>query len=161
MGSVALLSSPVEMANVDNRLLIRRLRAIRDQDCADESAWLAASEVFRSHAWKDADLDRALQERDSAHLGTRLQEWESGAQPYPAPDRAILKRALKAFRKRMKIEQLDEESNLGGGPFSGGRRSSLVAMQPPSQYPAEVWQELVQLGRLREVMQGFFELTDD
>ena len=149
------------MADVDNRLLIRRLRAIGEQESAEESAWLAASEVFRSHAWEDEALNQALCERDADHLRQRLAEWEKGAQPYPAPDRAILKRALKAFRKRMKAQQLDEESNLGGGPFSGGRRSALVAMQPPTQYPAEVWQELVRLGRLRESMKGFFELTEE
>jgi hypothetical protein len=55
-----------------------------------------------------------------------------------------LKQALKAFKKRLKLTRLDEESNLGGGPFSKGRDSGIVAIQPHSQYPRQVWYKLVE-----------------
>ena len=71
---------------------------------------------------------------------------------------AYLKQALKAFKKRLKLTQLDEESSLGGGPFSGGRSSDIVAIQPPSQYPREVWEKLVEMGRLRHAGSGLYEL---
>ncbi|UCD51914.1 MAG: hypothetical protein JSW27_04610 [Phycisphaerales bacterium] len=72
-----------------------------------------------------------------------------------------LKRAMKAFKKRLKLMRLDDESTLGGGPFSGGRSSGIVAIQPPSQYPREVWDKLVELGRLRRVEGGLYELSQE
>jgi len=72
-----------------------------------------------------------------------------------------LKRALKAFKKRLKLMRLDDESSLGGGPFSSGRDSGIVAIQPPNQYPREVWDKLVELGRLRRGEGGLYELNRD
>ncbi len=74
---------------------------------------------------------------------------------------AYLKQAMKAFKKRLKLTCLDEESNLGGGPFSSGRSSGIVAIQPPSQYPREVWEKLVEQGRLRRAGGGMYELVQD
>ncbi len=71
---------------------------------------------------------------------------------------AYLKLALKAFKKRLKLTKLDEESSLGGGPFSGGRSSDIVAIQPPNQYPREVWEKLVEMGKLRRAGSGLYEL---
>ncbi len=70
-----------------------------------------------------------------------------------------LKQAMKAFKKRLKLTRLDEESNLGAGPFSGGRNSGIVAIQPPNQYPREVWEKLVEQGRLRRAGGGMYELV--
>jgi hypothetical protein len=70
-----------------------------------------------------------------------------------------LKQAMKAFKKRLKLTRLDAESALGGGPFSGGRDSGIVAIQPPRQYPRKVWDKLVEMGRLRRVEGGMYELV--
>lgn len=72
-----------------------------------------------------------------------------------------LKQALKAFKKRLKLTRLDEESSLGGGPFSSGRGSGIVAIQPPNQYPREVWEKLVEQGKLRRAGSSLYELTED
>jgi len=72
-----------------------------------------------------------------------------------------LKRALKAFKKRLKLTRLDEESSLGGGPFSGGRDSGIVAIRPPDRYPQEAWDKLVELGRLRDAGRGLYQLPLD
>jgi hypothetical protein len=72
-----------------------------------------------------------------------------------------LKQALKAFKKRLKLTRLDAESSLGGGPLSGGRDSGIVAIQPPSQYPRAVWDQLVAQGRLRRAGAGLYELVQD
>ena len=80
----------------------------------------------------------------------------------PSPtDRATIKRAMKAFRKRLKLTRLDEESSLGYGPMTGGRKSSVAAIQPPNQYPPEVWAELVKQGRLKDAGQGFYQLVEE
>ena len=49
-------------------------------------------------------------------------------QPSEGPTKEELKRALKAFRKRLKLTRLDDESKLGGGAMSGGSASSVVAI---------------------------------
>jgi hypothetical protein len=70
-----------------------------------------------------------------------------------------LKRALKAFKKRLKLTRLDCESSLGVGPLSGGRPSGIVAITPPNQYPRAVWETLVEQGRLKKTSQGQYELV--
>lgn len=72
-----------------------------------------------------------------------------------------LKQALKAFKKRLKLTRLDEESSLGGGPLSSGRGSDIVAIQPPNQYPREVWEKLVEQGKLRRAGGGLYELATE
>ena len=69
----------------------------------------------------------------------------------------VLKRALKAFKKRLKLTALDEDSRLGRGAFSAGAQG-ICAIQPPNQYPPEVWAELCRQGKLRHSGHGLFEL---
>ena len=75
----------------------------------------------------------------------------------PAPE--DLKRAFKAFKKRLKLTRLEDESKLGGGPLSSGGQSDIVAITPPSQYPKAVWDALVEQGKLRYAGQGLYELV--
>jgi len=77
------------------------------------------------------------------------------------PTPQLLKQAMKAFKKRLKLTRLDAESSLGGGPFSSGRGSGIVGIQPPNQYPREVWEKLVEMGRLRRIGAGLYELAQD
>lgn len=72
-----------------------------------------------------------------------------------------LKQAMKAFKKRLKLTRLDDESGLGGRRLSGGRSSGIVAIQPPNQYPREVWEKLVEQGKLRRAGSGTYELVED
>jgi len=65
-------------------------------------------------------------------------------------DPAVQKRALKAFRKRLKSYQLDDESSLGHGAFSGGKASGVTSIKPPNLFPRAVWDELVKQGKLIE-----------
>jgi hypothetical protein len=69
----------------------------------------------------------------------------------------ILRRAMKAFKKRLKLTALDEDSRLGKGAFSGGSQG-VCAIQPPNQFPSEVWQELHRQGRLRNIGHGLYEI---
>ena len=68
-----------------------------------------------------------------------------------------LKRALKAFKKRLKLTRIDDESRLGYGPLSGGGGSSIVAITPPNQYPKAIWEELVRQGKLKRAGHGTYE----
>ena len=69
----------------------------------------------------------------------------------PEFDKEELKRALKAFKKRIKLLRRDDESKLGGGAFTGGRKSGIVGIVPPEGFPPEIWTALVAKGRLKPV----------
>lgn len=91
---------------------------------------------------------------------------ESGTDPVSKEhghtvDQETMRRAMKAFRKRLKLTRLDHESKLGVGPLSGGRRHEVDAILPPREFPAEVWQALVAVGELRDAGRGFYELADE
>lgn len=78
-----------------------------------------------------------------------------------SPTKEQLKGAFKAFRKRLKLTRLEAESKISGGPLSGGRRSEIVAIFPPVDYPQPVWDELVKQGKLKYVGQGMYELVEE
>jgi len=71
----------------------------------------------------------------------------------------VLKAALKAFKKRLKLTQLDDNSRIGRGPMSGGQRSTIAGITPPDQYPRAVWEELVKQGKLKNAGQGMYGLA--
>ena len=73
---------------------------------------------------------------------------------------AELKRALGAFKKRLKAIRLHDDSRLGHGPLSTGRREKVVSIQPPGGFGKAVWEELADLGYLKRDTSGFYELTD-
>ncbi|QEF98390.1 hypothetical protein Mal15_24420 [Stieleria maiorica] len=88
-----------------------------------------------------------------------MTEPESTPEP-EAPSKETLRLAMKAFRKRLKLMQLDEESTLGHGPMSSGRKSSIAAIRPPDQFPKAVWQELARQGKLRHDGGGLYAITE-
>lgn len=81
--------------------------------------------------------------------------------PHDPLDPKQVKTAFKAFKKRLKLTQLDEDSKLGVGPMSGGSHSSIVAIQPPSDFSSEIWQELVKQGKLKPAGRGMYELVKE
>ena len=74
-----------------------------------------------------------------------------------APSPETLKAALKAFKKRIKLTQLDQDSRVGKSPLTSGR-STILSISPPNQYPTEVWDALVAQGKLKYAGQGMYEL---
>ena len=83
----------------------------------------------------------------------------SDASQPSAPSPHELKAALKAFRKRLKLIQLDDQSRIGRGPMSGGHASGIMAITPPDQFPPAVWEELARQGRLKRAGSGMYELV--
>jgi hypothetical protein len=77
----------------------------------------------------------------------------------PPPSKEELKLALKAFRKRLKLNRLDDESRLGYGPMSSGGRSGVVAITPPDQFSHAVWEELARQGKLKHAGGTMYELV--
>ena len=87
----------------------------------------------------------------------------SQSQSVPPPSGGVptedLKKAYQAFKKRLKLTRLDDESRLGRGAMSSGSSSGIQAIQPPNQYSKAVWDELVRQGKLRYVGHGMYEMA--
>ena len=122
--------------------------------------WATARAAVDASGEADAGLRAIIEARDGAALATLLKAWASGQTLRPVHDRDVLKKAVKAFRKRLKLLRLDEESRIGGA-FSKGERSGITGIEPPDSYPPDVWAELVRVGRLIEVGHGVLELPPE
>jgi hypothetical protein len=68
-----------------------------------------------------------------------------------------LKKALKAFKKRLKFMRLDDESGLSRG---GGKKSGITGITPPSGHPPGIWEELVSKGKLKREMGSTYSLVE-
>src|SRR6056297_2685697 len=110
--------------------------------------------------------DAIYRARDAEALDAMITELEH-PKPVapPEPGREVSKEekssAMRAFRKRLKLARLADESKLGGHKLSGGRQSNIDAIMPPSQFPRDVWQALASDGRLEDVGQGFYQLKGE
>ena len=108
----------------------------------------------------EEDLVLIVETEAREELAELLAAWASGERLRPTHDRGVLKRAVKAFRKRLKLQRLDQESRLGG-PFSKGESSGITGVEPPDNYGPEVWAELVRTGRLIDAGHRILELPPD
>jgi hypothetical protein len=129
---------------------------------ATEAAWAEADRALAAaREEEDVELYVAVADKDLDALRTIVRQWASGERTLTGHDRDVLKRALKAFRKRLNLARLDSESSVGHGPMSSGRESTIVGVRPPDQYPPEVWDELVRQKRLIAARDGTFELPPE
>ena len=150
----------------ENWLLTSRLRDLAAQlaaapdDEGRERLWTEADRLLAAaDAEEDADLALPIWERDLGGLGERLEAWDAGRAPFPEWDKAVLKRAFKAYKKRLKLIRLDDESTAGVNPLSAGRKSSILGIRPPEQYAPEVWALLIAQGKLCDPGSGLLELA--
>lgn len=100
-------------------------------------------------------LVSALERPPSARAG--------GNPPAPAKDAASelepqMEAALRAFRKRLKLTRLSDESRLSGRRLTSGKPSEIDAIIPPAEFPPEVWKALARAGRLKDMEDGFYGL---
>jgi hypothetical protein len=68
-----------------------------------------------------------------------------------------LKKALKAFKKRLKLMKLDEESGLSRG---NNKKSGITGITPPAGHPPGIWEELVAAGKLKHDMGSTYRLVE-
>ena len=68
-----------------------------------------------------------------------------------------VKKAYKAFKKRLKLTRLDDESRLGRSPLTGGG-TGIESIVPPREYRQEIWDELVKRGQLTPDGDGFYRI---
>ncbi len=77
------------------------------------------------------------------------------------PPKEQVKAAFKAFKKRLKLTVLDEQSKLSRSPVTGGRATNILGITPPREFPQEVWDELVKQGKLKKAGGGTYELVQE
>lgn len=77
------------------------------------------------------------------------------------PTTIELKTAFKAFKRRLKLAQLDEDSSFGRSPLSGGRKIEIVAISPPGEFSQAVWDELVKQKKLKKVGRDQYALATE
>lgn len=79
--------------------------------------------------------------------------------PSPAFSDDELKRAMNAFKKRLKLTKLDQESKLGvNRPMTSGKKSDVMGIVPPTDFPRPLWAELARQGKLKDMGGGFYRL---
>ncbi len=88
-----------------------------------------------------------------------MDDSESTSEPEP-PSKEELRLAMKAFRKRLKLTRLDDESGMGYGPTSSGQRSGIFAIRPPDQFSETIWLELAEQGKLKRAGGGLYSLVE-
>jgi hypothetical protein len=138
--------------------LLRRLSKELVADPANAIAWAQISSAIEVARAAEPELGRIVDARDAAALAALVGKWSSGEALLPEHDRATLKSAVKAFKKSLKVTRLDDESGIGGGAMSSGKKSGIVAIAPPARFAQDVWDELVRQGKLVDARHGIYEL---
>ena len=81
--------------------------------------------------------------------------------PNPSPAWTSRRRscaAMRAYRKRVRVTKLDQESQLARSPLSSGKDADIDAIVPPNQFPPEVWRTLAHRGELEATGDGFYRI---
>jgi hypothetical protein len=152
------------VTDADNWLLRTRLGDVRTriaaagEPAARDAAWRDAEDaVAAAGAGEEADVALPVLERDAAALDALLAGWDARKVPLAAWDQAVLKRALNAFKRRLKLTRADDEFSSSRNPMSRGASSGILGMRPPDGYGTDVWDLLVRHGRLRDAGEGLYE----
>lgn len=141
------------------------LAAIRGYDDPRRAGaeWKQVYKLLSSAGLPAARVTGVVGMRDAAGLETLIDQIRSPlaaalSASADTPDADTCRKALHAFRKRLALTVLDDESKLGRSPLTkgGGAEAAIV---PPDEWPHPVWQELVRQGRLRCIGHGLYELV--
>lgn len=152
------------VADVENWLLFTRLRDVRARlagatDPATlDALWREAERhVGAAGAAEDAAVALPVLERSVAELDALIAGWSAKSMPLTEWDQAVLKRAMNAFKKRLKLTRADDEYSSSRNPMSHGLHSSITGVRPPEAYTPDVWALLIAHGRVRDAGDGNIE----
>ena len=155
-------SDPTIVTKLDG--LLAAIRGHADPRRASDQ-WKQVYKLLQATALPSQRVTHVVGMRDVAALSELIAQLrapaDTAAPPPPeAPGADICRRALHAFRKRLSLTRLDDESKISShSPLSKGADSGLTAIVPPHEWPEAVWQELVRQDRLRYIGHGLYELT--
>ncbi|MDZ4774280.1 MAG: hypothetical protein SGI72_14215 [Planctomycetota bacterium] len=130
-------------------------------DPTSPAPWDRAHAAVKAVGTTDADLAAAVEAKDYAALRAIVEAWDAGKRALPELDMEVMRRAMKAFRKSMKVTRLDDESKIGRNPMTDGGGSSILGITAPPRFSRDVWSELVRRGELRGGRQGVYELAKE
>lgn len=147
------------------RSMVGEIRDAKSPAKAQEG-WDLVARLLGRMPVNAADIDRICTAKDLAALDLLITRIETpgrapSAAPPPVTGAVIteeMDHALKAFKKRLKLMRLSDESKLGGRQLSGGKKSEIDAIVPPTDYPHEVWAALAKAGKLKHTGEGFYSL---
>jgi len=153
---------PTTVAKLDELMT-----AIRGYDDARRAAgeWKQVYKLLQKTDLPAARVTHVVGMRDVAGLTELIDQLRAPAAAVAppqadAPDADTCRRALRAFRKRLALTRLDDESHISShSSLSKGADSRVAAaIVPPVEWPESVWQELARQGRLRYIGGGLYEL---
>ena len=129
---------------------------------------IAARDLDSLHTLLQPPSDQTIDSSPESSPPESSPQEDQSVESSPSPEtatpesinRETLKKAMKAFRKRIKLIRLDHESKLGYGPMTGGRAADFNAIMPPQKYPKVVWEALVEDGQLKRAGPGFYMLDE-
>jgi len=156
-------SNPATVTKLDELM-----SAIRGYDDPRRAAgeWKQVYNLLRKTDVPSVRLTHVVGMRDVVQLTELIDQLRApaaaaGPPQADAPSEETCKRAMRAFRKRLALTRLDEESRISiHSPLSKGTDSRAAsAITPPMEWPESVWQELVRQGRLRCIGHGLYEPT--
>ena len=151
---------PATVTKLDE--LMAAIRGYDDPHRAGDE-WKQVYRLLQKTSLPSARVGHTVGMRDLGLLAELIEELRAPQGPAAppdadVPDAATCKRALRAFRKRLALTVLDDESKLGRGPLSKGSGTSAPAITTPVEWPDSVWAELVRQGKLRYIGHGFYKL---
>ena len=127
-------------------------------------AWALAERLLGRLPVDQGETSRVCADKDADGLLALIDQLENPApkQAEPLPDFSEDDKAaaLRAFKKRLKLMRLSDESRLGGRYTSGGRTSKIDAIEPPTEFDPKIWKALAQEGRLADTGGGFYGLPE-
>jgi len=128
-----------------------------------DSDWDLMQRLMGRMPVDQSEVERCLGERDLMGLDAlvTLVEHPERIGDGPGRDPADVtddekRLAMKAYRKRLKLSRLADESRITGRLLTKGEDSSIDAIIPPREFPREVWEALVADGELTHTGQGFY-----
>ena len=151
--------------------LVQKLRSLHDDIKSGDGlkivdAWATIARLLPRSTTDQAEAKRIIEEQDATALDVLLASIENPKaakpeSPVPEATHQEMKDAMHAFRKRLKLARLNDESKIGGRQLTGGKRSEIDAVEAPRDYPERVWKALVHAGKLRDAGGGFYTDAED
>ncbi|MEZ6242257.1 MAG: hypothetical protein R3B57_04370 [Phycisphaerales bacterium] len=144
---------------------VQKLRQLADQIKTSKNgleivdAWALAERLCARMPMNQGEATRVFKEKDAAGLDALVAKLENPgatAEAEPEVTEHEMNDAMRAFRKRIKMIRLDEESKLGGHGMTSGKKSGVTSIEPPREFPRRVWKALARAGRLVDEGHGFY-----
>ncbi len=145
------------------RSIVTEIRAV-DNPMKILEQWALAGRLLSRMPTDQKAVAEAVKNRDLDALNAIVSALENPTpktepqKSAPEVTQADMEAALKAFKKRLKLARLADESKLGGHYTTGGKQSQIDAIVAPTEFRPEVWKALEKAGRLRHTGQGFYAL---